>query len=319
MGQRPLASYPKRPMAAFFDRLIDRLPAGTAALVRTRLAMDAFFVAGGVFVLFRLFNIDPWTLHILDLHVYWVTRAGVTYAGQNPFLIGSYLYSPVFAQFIGPLTAFPWPVFAASWTILSLGVIAWLVGRWSLPVLFSIVVALELYLGQIDILIAAAIVVGFRYPVAWAFPILTKVAPGIGLLWFLVRREWRNLAIAIVATVGIAAISTITTPDAWRGWLDLIRRSVVDRQTVDGSYLGIALWLRIPVAVALIVWGARTNRFWTVPVAVVLAMPILWINVFTILIAVIPLRSEAGLTPARAWLLRPPRALRYRVPSAEPG
>jgi hypothetical protein len=33
-------------------------------------------------------------------------------------------------------------------------------------------------------------------------------------------------------------------------------------------------------------------------------MPILWINVFTLLLAVIPLREEPGVTPARAWLLR---------------
>jgi hypothetical protein len=56
--------------------------------------------------------------------------------------------------------------------------------------------------------------------------------------------------------------------------------------------------------VAVIAWGARTDRYWTVPVGVLLAMPILWINVFTILIAVLPLREEPGLTPAREWLLR---------------
>jgi len=54
----------------------------------------------------------------------------------------------------------------------------------------------------------------------------------------------------------------------------------------------------------IIFWGARTNRHWTVPIGILLAMPILWVNVFTLLIAVIPLREEAGLTPARAWLLR---------------
>ncbi len=44
---------------------------------------------------------------------------------------------------------------------------------------------------------AAAIALGFRYPATWAFVLLAKVTPGIGLLWFLVRREWRNLAIAL--------------------------------------------------------------------------------------------------------------------------
>ena len=50
--------------------------------------------------------------------------------------------------------------------------------------------------------------------------------------------------------------------------------------------------------------STTVNRHWTVPIAIVLAMPILWLNVFTLLIAIVPLREEPGLTPARAWLLR---------------
>lgn len=307
---------------ARIEALIDRLSPATAERVRRRLALDAFFIVGGLLVLLRLFDVGPWTLPVLDLHAYWATRDGISYAGSNPFLIGAYLYAPAFAQLIGPLTALPWPVFAATWTLLSVLVYAWLVGRWAIPVLFSIAVGLELYLGQIDILLAAAIVVGFRYPVAWAFPLLTKVAPGVGLLWFLVRREWRNLALAIAATVGIAAISAIFAPEAWRGWTDLLRRSVEERQTIDGAYLFIPIWLRLPAAAAIIVWGARTDRYWTVPVGVLLAMPILWINVFTLLIAVIPLRDEPGLTPAREWLLRVSPAARKAltvVARPEPG
>jgi Glycosyltransferase family 87 len=283
----------------------------TPDLIRTRLGIDALLILGAGLVALRLFNVYPWTATVLDLHAYWATNSGISYAGANPFLIGAYLYAPVFAQAIAPLTTLPWPVFAATWTALSLAALIWLAGRWSFALLFTGALALELYLGQIDIFIAAAIVVGFRYPVAWAFPLLTKVAPGIGLIWFAVRREWRSLAVAITATVGIAAISAILAPEAWRGWYDLIRRSVMERQTIDGDYLAVPIWLRLPVAVTLIAWGARTDRYWTVPVGVLIGMPILWINVFTLLLAVIPLREELGMTPARAWLLR-------EVPAARP-
>ena len=33
-------------------------------------------------------------------------------------------------------------------------------------------------------------------------------------------------------------------------------------------------------------------------------MPILWINVFSLLIAVIPLREQPGITPASEWLAK---------------
>ena len=94
----------------------------------------------------------------------------------------------------------------------------------------------------------------------------------------------------------------------------------MDKQVVEGAYLGIPVWLRLPFAVGIIFWGARTDRHWTVPIGVLLAMPILWVNVFALLLAVVPLRQEPGLTPARAWLLRErllPRRAR-REPATAP-
>jgi len=287
------------------DNLLARLPEPVEARIRERLGLDLFIVVAAVVVFLRLFNVSPWTPWVLDMHTYWVTGAGVSYVHSNPYVIGAYLYAPAFAQAIAPLTLLPWPWFAALWTAAIAAALIWLVGRWSFPVLLlSGAVALELYLGQIDVFIAAAVVIGFRYPAVWAFPLLTKVAPGIGLLWFVVRREWRNLGIAVASTLAVAAVSAVFMPQLWHDWYDLLRRSVTDRQVVEGAYLAIPVWARLPFAVAIITWGARTNRHWTVPIAILLAMPILWINVFAVLIAVIPLREEPGLTPARAWLLR---------------
>jgi hypothetical protein len=306
------------------DRLLARLPEPVEARIRDRLGLDLFIVVASVLVALRLFDASPWAPWVLDMHTYWATGAGFSYAQSNPYVIGAYLYAPAFAQALYPLTLLPWPVFAAAWTAAIAVAYVWLVGRWAFPILLvTAAVALELYLGQIDVFIAAAVVIGFRYPAVWAFPLLTKVAPGIGLLWFVVRREWRNLAIALTATVAIAALSALLAPQLWHDWYDLLRRSVTDRQTVEGSYLAIPVWFRLPFAIGIIAWGAHTNRHWTVPIGILLAMPILWINVFTLLIAVVPLRPEPGLTPARAWLQRerllPTTAKREQAPAAQAG
>jgi hypothetical protein len=128
----------------------------------------------------------------------------------------SYVDSPACAQVLRPLTLLPWPAFFAVWVALQLGVLVLLTG----PVLAAILVAMvqpfwkEIAVANIDFMIGLAIVVGFRYPATWSFVLLTKVTPGIGLLWFAVRREWRSLGIALGATLAIAAGSSLAGRDS---------------------------------------------------------------------------------------------------------
>jgi hypothetical protein len=225
------------------------------------------------------------------------------YATTRPGDPGAFLYSPAFAHVISPITMLPWPVFAAVWTALVAGLLVWLTGRWALLMLVLLPVLMSVTIGQVDLLMAAAIVVGFRWPAAWALPILTKVTPGVGLLWFAVRREWRSLAIALGATAAIVAVSFAINADAWLGWLGMLSRGQFPRAE-DGWYFDVPLGIRLGLAVVVIVWGARTDHRWTVPLAAVLGMPTVWINSPTILVAVIPLIAAGASTPAGRWLRR---------------
>ena len=56
------------------------------------------------------------------------------------------------------------------------------------------------------------------------------------------------------------------------------------------------LWIRLPIAVAVVVWGAQTDRAWTVPVSAMLALPALWYGGISMLLAVIPLLPSQGRT-----------------------
>jgi hypothetical protein len=144
--------------------------------------------------------------------------------------------------------------------------------------------------GNVSLLLGVAIVIGFRWPAAWALILLTKITPGIGLLWFAVRREWRQLAIALGATAAIAAVSALVMPAAWREWIDVI----VANAGKGGTWASVPvpLLIRLPIAIAVVVWGARTDRYWTVPVASMLALPALWYGGISMLLAVIPLLPE---------------------------
>ncbi|HYL40799.1 MAG TPA: glycosyltransferase family 87 protein [Candidatus Binatus sp.] len=271
-------------------------------MARPPLGVAVFLVLIGVLAGFRLLGVYPWNEAVFDLHAYWSTRDGLDYANQAAGPAGTYLYSPAFAQAIRPLTILPLPVFAAIWTSISAALLVWLVGRRALVVAIIPPVLLTLVQGQLDLAYAAVAVVGLRWPATWALPLLTKVTPGIGIVWFLVRREWRKLAVAVGATAAIAAVSFVLDPGAWAGWVDLLLRTQGPISDPNLVYVPIPLLIRAPVALAVVAWGAWTGRHWAVPVAMTLAMPILWVNSVTILVALLPiLRAGAG-SPAGRWL-----------------
>jgi hypothetical protein len=205
----------------------------------------------------------------------------------------AYVYSPAFLQLVTPLTQLPWQAFMAVWTALLIGSVRFLTGPRLLAagLLFPFT-AMEVAGGNVSLLLAVAIVVGFRWPAAWSLVLLTKITPGIGLLWFAVRREWRQLAIALGATAAIAAISFVMLPQQWRDWVDV----VIANAGKGGTWASVPvpLWIRLPIAVAVVVWGARTDRAWTVPLAAMLALPALWYGGISMLLAAIPLLPEQG-------------------------
>jgi hypothetical protein len=172
----------------------------------------------------------------------------------------------------------------------------WLTRRYALAWLVFLPVSLELYHGNVHLLLATVCVLGFEYPALWSIGILTKVTPGVSLLWFVVRREWRSLAWALGATAVIAAVSFAIAPGAWWDWVKFLQSSNDTGPVVNDKLASLIppLWLRIGVAALLVIWGARTDRRWVVPVATAIAMPVIWPITPAILMAIPRLRGKAA-------------------------
>lgn len=224
----------------------------------------------------------------VDAHAYWVNRPPVSY-GAMPGTDDAYLYTPAFAQILSPITALlPFKLFAALWLTLILLTLRWLVG----PLLLLPAVVLfygEIECANIHFLIAAAIVIGFRYPATWALMLLTKVTPGVGLIWFAVRREWRKLAIAVGFTVAIAAVSFALEPASWFAYVGFIERGFnfpPPTVLLPGPF-----WLRAAIAAVVAAFAGLTNRRWLVPVATVIALPHGTIGI-AMLAAIVPLLRD---------------------------
>jgi len=230
-----------------------------------------------------------------DLHAYYATSVDHIYARATVGTVDAYLYSPAFIQAFHPLTLLPFAVAEAVWRGLLLGAVVLLAGPLAIVAVLLPPVAMELNTGNIHVLLGLAIVAGFRWPAAWALVLLTKVTPGVGLLWFAARREWRNLAVALAATAAIVGASAILAPAAWPEWLGLLAANATGSSRTGWSpgpgVLPIPLLVRLPVAVVLVVWGARLDRREAVPIAAMLALPVVWFSALSMLVAVIPLWS----------------------------
>lgn len=224
----------------------------------------------------------PWTYLGIDARAYWGVDLAHPYATGVVGDPSAYLYSPAFAQFLAPFSAIPFPVFYGLWALVSFLVLGWLVRPWpwAMPI-FALPITAELMTGQVHLFIAAAIVLGFSRPGLWSLPILTKITPGIGLLWFALRREWRAFAEATGFTLAIVSISFVLVPTAWFDWLDFLRAN-------SGSTEAF-LVPRIAIGAGLVAFGALTDRRWLVPIAVWFTLPHVWASSWAILLAVIRL------------------------------
>ncbi|MEO5965298.1 MAG: glycosyltransferase family 87 protein, partial [Candidatus Limnocylindrales bacterium] len=168
---------------------------------------------------------DPFSGQVVtaqDARSYYGLNLSDLYTGRTEWnTIGAYPYSPAFAQLVYPLNLLPWPWFVAAWTAILIGAVWLLAGR-ELFLVGLAVGAMEIAGGNVSLLLALAIVAGFRWPGTWAFVLLTKITPGVGLLWFALRREWRSLSIAIGFTTAVVGVSFVVLPQAWRDWVSLL-------------------------------------------------------------------------------------------------
>jgi Glycosyltransferase family 87 len=228
-----------------------------------------------------------------DAHAYWTAWRHDHLYGLAPQQADAYLYSPVFAQVIWPLVQLPWWAFAVLWTAAMAGIYLWLLApvdrRWRVPLL--VLCSLDLVAGNVWALLALVLVFGLSYPAAWALPALTKVSPVVGPIWFLARREWRSLVIAATATLAIAAVSFAFAPHLWRDWLQFLAHPPgaapgTELRAQFHPSAAVFLAFGLPIAIAITVFGARRDRPWLLPVAMVFAVPVFSINALLLLTAI---------------------------------
>lgn len=182
-----------------------------------------------------------------------------------------YRYSPAFLWLVYPFQPLPFEVFLGAWTLAHIAALAWLRAGW-----FLIMPGLndDVLRGNISTFMALVAVLAIQRSAAWWAPaLLTKITPAVGLVWHLVRREWRQLAWLVGVTGVVVLVGVLLAPDLWRAWVDSLLQT-------DATYevdhpLG-PMPLRLAMAAGITAFGAWTGRAWLVPIAMLVAVPGLW-------------------------------------------
>jgi hypothetical protein len=252
--------------------------------LRTILLVISAGICVQVLVVLTMSGGDP-----VDARSYWLTDPANPYPlDRKEFQFG---YSPVIAQLWAPLFQLPFAVFAGLLRLLEVVSLVALTGPLAGALIFTTPVASEINAANINLPIAVMMVLGFRWPALWAFPLLTKPSMGVGLIWFVVRGEWRKAAIPIGIAASLALVSFVLDPRVWFQWLDWLQHGTPPVGEWPYPY---PIWVRLPFALALVIWGARTNRPWTVVLASALALPRLYFQSPAILVGLVPLIPWLG-------------------------
>lgn len=250
-----------------------------------RFALAAGTVA---FLAFVWAVLTQWGGAPVDAYAYWQTDPSA------PYRIGvdyQYAYPPVWIQLVSPLLALPFAAFAALLRAGELVALFLLAGPASLVAVWLPPVAAELNAANVNLLLMACVVGGFRWPVLWAPVLLTKPSAGVGLLWFVARGEWRRLVPLVLVVGALCLASFVYRPDLWWAWL----RFLGAYGDTPGWPFPIPLWPRLPLAVALCWWGARSGHRWAVVLGTIVAWPRLYFLSIAQLVALIPvLRLRRG-------------------------
>jgi len=272
-----------------------------------RLALFALAGIGalaGVAMLWLHLTSDP----LADVHAYYDAGARLN-AGQplyppgaDPDLAGFYRYPPWLAILFRPLALLPFEAAAGIWETLVLagfGATLWRLGirrpaTWLAVGLLGVAIAWTLAIGQAQAMVTLLLTLGNPWAVALAghlklFPFL------VGLFW-LGRRDWRNLGWFVAWMVGLGLVQLVLEPANTLAFLGLTNLAQVGSVHNFSPYaLSPLLWSALVVGgIAVTLRLGRTRWGWSAAVALsVLATPRLLTYMLMTLLACLRRQDEA--------------------------
>jgi hypothetical protein len=220
----------------------------------------------------------------VDAVVYWDAGSSTKLYPEswNEIVRGYLFYPPPVAQASTLLQPLGWPLFSIALMVGTFAAFWYCAREWSLPLLVIGIPHLVglttgpasevggtflgyALLGNLQWILAALTVVALRHPSIWSVLLVTKVTTAIGWWWHVLRGEWRAAAVGALATLAVVVVSVALAPALWADYLGFAARNFTAADAPMQTF-AVPLWARLATGIPLLVWGARTDRPWVLPV-----------------------------------------------------
>lgn len=228
-----------------------------------------------------------WNHGRFDLDIYfdairgWPDRSLYDYRDRRVGL--PFNYPPFAAVLMLPMTEIDRDVIDKLWLLAAIAVSAWFVISatrmaprflllcWAAPLvaavgIWSVPVLLTARLGQINWLLAAAVMLDLKLErdrpraagIATGFAVAIKLYPAAALLYFIARRNWDALHRAVITAVALSASAAVVMPrESVEYWTEQV--FAIDRIFGADNPLSVSIrreiaWLPLPEGVTTILW-----------------------------------------------------------------
>lgn len=213
-----------------------------------------------------------------DATVFWSAWHGPMYYPAASLQFTTFIYSPVAALAFWPLAQLPLNAYLVVWTAMGTASYIWLLAPLPRAARFPAIAAGFLFCvnGNIEWVLALVAVLGFRWPAVWLVGLFTKIAPFVGFGWFVIRGEWRTVALTAALGIVLIGVSAWLLPGAWETWIDTVRKLSAEsagKASYNSLMPPIPFLPRAIASAGLVVWGARNNRPVVIPLVLALAQP----------------------------------------------
>ena len=199
---------------------------------------------------------------------------------------GAFLYPPVIAQLLAPVSFLPLALFVWAWRAVELLALRWIVGSWrntGISLLVFPALLGELEAGNVNLVVGAALAALIRGDGRFVGPSALPKFAALAALPAALARDRRGTVSGLAVAAVASLVSLALAPDLWRQYAEFLPHAGDPSDQFYNVGRLVPTPVRFAAAGLLAILAIRAPIY--APVAVTLASPVLWFHNLSVLTA----------------------------------